>query len=318
MPPLIFQALRRRKRLTSGPASQSGEAEASTSEECCAICFEHHPFVSLPCSCRVNYCTSCWDRALAMSITVRGSARCPTCRSDFRVDFNPKTGGLMFSPDTDGTASRDWRSRLYRKTQPAQIQMLRDYGASMAGGAKGRGGNTLLAVGAGACGEAKTAERRKARLPPCVCGGELERVSSRVRILRVLEAVDSGWKSSIGTSSQEAVIAQLSARKPVHCDLCQEDATRTGHVWTCKSGQQTVLHPAAFDVCEKCFALHVGLDVALTFARGQRGLERRSHSFGCAAGRVAPARGHDTTSATTSSLPVMARRITGPALASQP
>jgi len=287
-------------------------------EECCAICFEHRAFISLPCSCRVNYCTSCWDRALATSITVRGRAQCPTCRSDFCVDFNPEAGGLVFSQDTDGTAARDWRSRLYGKAKPVQIQMLRDFGASMAGGAKGYSGNTLTVAGAGVCQEAKVAERRTGRLPLCVCGGELERVSSRVRIFRLLEATDPSWRSRI--SNHEALISRLLASALVTCDLCQEVATRTGHVWTCKNGQQTVLHPAAFDVCETCFALHAGQEVAKICVRNQRSLERRCNSCGHAARRAPPVRSHDTvpTNSPTSSLPARVRRFVESALASLP
>mmetsp|Transcript_67221 Transcript_67221/g.186225 ORF Transcript_67221/g.186225 Transcript_67221/m.186225 type:complete len:298 (+) Transcript_67221:46-939(+) len=284
--------------MINGRTSQSGEAAASMSEECCVICFEHRPFVSMPCPCQVNYCASCWDRALAASITARGRGQCPTCRSDFRVDFNPKTGGLVFALDASGRASHDWRSRLYGKAKPVQIKMLRDYGASMAGGAKGSSGNALAAAGAGVCGEAKVAECRKGRLPSCVCGGELERMSSRVRILLLVEASDPGWRSTVSFSAQETAIARLMASKLVPCNLCQDDATRTGYVWTCKNGAETMLHPAGFDVCETCFALHVGPEVAKICARNQR----RCHSHGYSAGRASLARRHDI-------LPAISHRV---------
>jgi len=289
--------------------------------ERCAICFEHRPFISLPCSCQVNYCTSCWDRALATSIAVRGCAQCPTCRSNFCADFNPETGGIDFSLDATGTASRAWRPRLYGKIKPLQIQMLRDYGASMAGNGKGRSGNTLAALAAGVSGEAGTPDRRTRQLPLCICGGELERVSSRVRILRMMEASEPSWRSEVPrTSDQEAIVKRLLASKLVPCDLCEGDATCTGHVWACKNGPRTMLHPAAFNVCEACFGLHVSPQVAKACARNQRRLDRRGRSCGSSAGRAPPARSPGTLPAINraSSLSARVRRCVESALAALP
>lgn len=73
-----------------GDADEAGSV--SDSDECCAICFEHRDFVELPCACKVSYCSACWDRALAASVATHGRARCPSCRSVLRVDFDPVAG----------------------------------------------------------------------------------------------------------------------------------------------------------------------------------------------------------------------------------
>merc|ERR1719465_38432 len=38
-----------------------------------------------------------------------------------------------------------------------------------------------------------------------------------------------------------------------YCDLCGE-YWRSGRVWTCENGNNTILHTNAYDVCEICFA----------------------------------------------------------------
>eukprot|EP00913_Durusdinium_trenchii_P023681 g22245.t1 len=78
----------------------------------CAICFEPGTFVDLPCSCAIKYCTSCWDRALATSVTVRGRAQCPSCRSAFKVDFDTESSSLVFSKDPQGPWSLEFESPL--------------------------------------------------------------------------------------------------------------------------------------------------------------------------------------------------------------
>jgi len=42
---------------------------------------------------------------------------------------------------------------------------------------------------------------------------------------------------------------------PIVCDVCAQPV-RTQNVWTCENGRRTVLHAAAYDVCESCFAEH--------------------------------------------------------------
>lgn len=93
--------------------------------------------------------------------------------------------------------------------------------------------------------------------PWCICGAPLERLSSRERILRMLEDTDKEWRSR-SRDNPDALIDRLLANSLVTCDLCEEDAVRSGAVWTCRSGPHTVLHPAAYDVCEHCFHEYSG------------------------------------------------------------
>ena len=82
----------------------------------CAICFDSigEDAIPLPCSCRVPYCLACWDRSLAVSFNDTGHARCPTCRTPVRVDFDPEAAGgrgrLVFTRE-DGDQGDIDRSR---------------------------------------------------------------------------------------------------------------------------------------------------------------------------------------------------------------
>jgi len=74
------------------------------SELTCAICFDAFDEPTpLPCACKIDYCTKCWDRALAQSFKSTLHARCPTCRSPVHVDFDPERCRLVFSLDTRPT-----------------------------------------------------------------------------------------------------------------------------------------------------------------------------------------------------------------------
>ena len=106
----------------------------------CAICFEAIPEpVLLPCSCRIAYCFMCWDQALAAAFNDCGHARCPTCRSPVRVDFDPQArngrGSLVFSPDDgprDDESAADLVghvvNRLAGQAAPLMTRLLRQYG----------------------------------------------------------------------------------------------------------------------------------------------------------------------------------------------
>jgi len=257
-----------------------GEEPAYNDEDaCCAICFESQlQFVSLPCACKINYCSSCWDRALATSVTMRGHAQCPSCRSAFRIDFEPTAGGLVFSIDAEGTSAGDWRARLYGKAKPVQIQLLRDYGQSLASGRPALPG--LLPQppleGCGACGSeayaaaapcesAGDVAARPPFQPECVCGARLVRVTARRRVERMLDDTDASWRAR--APEVERLVDRLLSSSIVTCDLCDEIATRSGAVWTCTNGPHTVLHPAAYDVCEGCFCVHAGAASAAGAAR---------------------------------------------------
>ena len=79
----------------------------------CVICFDSIAQAEpLPCRCTVPYCMRCWDRSLAHSFNACGQARCPTCRSPVRVDFdaeaNDGRGRLVFSSEsTDHSYERE-------------------------------------------------------------------------------------------------------------------------------------------------------------------------------------------------------------------
>lgn len=121
------------------------ESESLEEENECAICFGTiTESTALPCSCKVPYCARCWDRALANSFSSCGQARCPTCRSPVRVDFDASSGKLVFSSETECLTSEDVtespqrfmaasdraRARLTEQALPAQIRILQSYGSS--------------------------------------------------------------------------------------------------------------------------------------------------------------------------------------------
>jgi len=251
------------------------EQEDGEEAERCAICFEHErPFVSLPCSCHVNYCAGCWDRALATSVTVRGQAQCPSCRTFFTVDFEPEAGGLVFSPDLDGSASVDWKARVYGKAKPVQIKLLQDYSVSVARCTTSPTRTSGTTASADA--EARAAATNSPG-PLCVCGKQLEHLSSRGRILRMLQDTDSDWRNRVS----EAIIQRLLVSSVITCDLCGQVATRSGGVWTCKAGPHTILHPAAYDVCEQCFTRYAGSAVAALWGCGRDHGEGQHLRPGC-------------------------------------
>lgn len=86
--------------VTSGDAAAK-ESEEQLQEVECTICFEAIlEETLLPCQCKLHYCLSCWDKALANSFSQCGQARCPSCRSLVRVDFDPVQLRLAFTPET--------------------------------------------------------------------------------------------------------------------------------------------------------------------------------------------------------------------------
>jgi len=92
----------------------------------CTICMESiDEETLLPCQCKLHYCQSCWDKALANSFSQCGQARCPSCRSLVRVDFDPETNRMVFSKETmDMTrASQD---ELIRQVRQEYLQMVQE------------------------------------------------------------------------------------------------------------------------------------------------------------------------------------------------
>eukprot|EP00931_Biecheleriopsis_adriatica_P056351 TRINITY_DN33393_c0_g1_i1.p1 TRINITY_DN33393_c0_g1~~TRINITY_DN33393_c0_g1_i1.p1 ORF type:complete len:610 (-),score=136.76 TRINITY_DN33393_c0_g1_i1:83-1867(-) len=87
---------------------------AADEDEECGICTgnlrELGGAIDLPCRCKVPYCQMCWDRTLAASLSKVGLPRCPSCRKVIRVDYDSKSGRLVFSRIADCTVgfSTDW------------------------------------------------------------------------------------------------------------------------------------------------------------------------------------------------------------------
>eukprot|EP00931_Biecheleriopsis_adriatica_P100389 TRINITY_DN75714_c0_g1_i1.p1 TRINITY_DN75714_c0_g1~~TRINITY_DN75714_c0_g1_i1.p1 ORF type:complete len:373 (-),score=59.73 TRINITY_DN75714_c0_g1_i1:154-1149(-) len=267
------------------------EHEPEEEQECCAICFETAPFVELPCQCNIKYCSSCWDRALATSVTTLGRAQCPSCRSPFKVDFDPEKRTLVFASHPEGTPAADWRSLLYAKAREVQINLLEAYGsAAQEAGitepcASGdsecldlpkmcrdvsSGSAVSSLAGASTCDGLSDSSQL---VPRCVCGGELEYISSRTRIYRLLNDMEPGWRSRISNDPDE-LVDRLLASALVTCDLCDGVAIKSKGVWTCKHGPHTVMHPAAYDVCEACFGKHSGLFAKEPSAAAEKAAKR--------------------------------------------
>lgn len=280
--------------MSAWPMPKPPETEGD--QERCAICFEHETFVPLPCACRVNYCASCWDRALATSVTVRGRAQCPSCRASFRVDFDPAAGGLLFSPDSELTTASAWQARLYAKTRPVQVQLLRDYGAALEQCRKGAAASVAEVPEAtsegkaetGRTGDASAEQAAEAPKPHCVCGAALERVSASGRMESMLDSTDPGWRTRVQDPS--GLLVRLVCSSLVVCDLCEGAAAASGVVWTCQKGPRTLLHPAAYDVCERCFAAHVGAAGAPALAGGRARAGGRGAVACCQSGALAVCR----------------------------
>ena len=103
----------------------------------CAICFceiSDAEKISLPCQCRVPYCLSCWDRSLAAAFNDSGAARCPTCRTQVQVDFDPEArngcGSLVFSVATEGNIESRSAvvNRLAEQAAPLMARKMRQFG----------------------------------------------------------------------------------------------------------------------------------------------------------------------------------------------
>lgn len=120
----------------------------------CAICFkEIGQGVDLPCDCRLDYCTQCWDEWLASSWKSCRQARCPSCRRLVQVDLDAETDQLMFSclPATASMVSDS--NILQQQARRAQIRVLQRYG------------------------DAQRLGHAAPDLPKCICGGALRNFS---------------------------------------------------------------------------------------------------------------------------------------------
>lgn len=122
------------------------------------------------------------------------------------------------------------RERLARQTKPRQYALLREFGANAAPG--------------------ETKDLR------CVCGGALELLNLRSRVLRLVEPQDeSGVLRHAGRS---LTVDQLIDIGAVTCDLCDERISVHGQVWSCENGSNTILHAQSLDICENCLKTATG------------------------------------------------------------
>jgi len=264
-------------------APSSGDAE-------CAICMSNMAdSVSLPCSCKVDYCRTCWDKALARSLTSQGQPSCPTCRCPILVDFDADTCLLKFSradPDSDEHKASCTVDRLAHQAQPAQTRLLKTYGdarphlkdiaqgevevlktlsieelkehiKNLGGDCHGcaeKDDHVQLLKRLGGPEAALWAQLREEEKPKCVCNSHLVRTSikERHRSYRMLRGSDA--------ESDLARFAMLSMQNALSiiCDVCDGEVTVVGggYCWTCQNGDGTVLHASNYDVCDRCFMKH--------------------------------------------------------------
>jgi hypothetical protein len=349
---------RRVRHKMSGSETESESApmelEVPDSEEAedCVICFEAIAIKAvLPCDCKLTYCVGCWDRCLAQSFQRSRRARCPTCRTPVRVDFDANIGQAVFSrmpenlpssprsedsmdvtdtgpsndvftrarnafarlfddesmvgPDgvwydgnegwhgNDGVwySAAQWaaweeqalrerralerdavqmRQRLLEQTRPAQKALLRKFGGEAAARV-----SAMAGTGPGLDStDATKAQMLDAARPPCVCGGVLERVSFEERTRRALQR--QVHESLLGTPRFDEELARITALGCA-CDLCGSDIVNPSMVWACPTGNKTILHTNAYDICDQCFRHHVGLsqtaeDVEQTAAKDYKAM----------------------------------------------
>jgi len=245
-------------------------------EETCAICFgDESQRVDLPCRCKVSYCKTCWDIALARSFQACGSARCPSCRSRVHVDYSTEIEGLVFSlrvdaeDETPGARNifsvlqnlASHQRKLAEQARPTQLKLLRKFGESLPKelqDEKALDASTLASIEGADSIDFRTLANRcqqEAVIPPqCICGMQFERVSSRERAVRwcQMNRPDLSPESQMYKDTLETLLEQSSS----YCDLCDQSIPPGADLWTCKNGNSTILHSNAFDVCDRCLVSH--------------------------------------------------------------
>jgi len=249
--------------------------DASVAEHLeCAICFDRIGCrTELPCACKIDYCDRCWDRSLAQSFNSCGWSRCPSCRTQVRIDYDADAGRLLFSreqveerplpevaehfrgsePGVPRVMSPERRERkrarlrLIEQARPAQIRILKEFGLA---------NNPAFYA---QCDDLERfAEVACLERPRCVCGGQLEHVSYRERVGRVCLRQMSRCPA-VGSVEFEQLLDCILATRDADksccsCDLCGRSIQVA--CWTCANGSNTILHASAYDVCADCFALH--------------------------------------------------------------
>lgn len=269
---------------TTTDSASSGSSSTGVADSDCAICFEALSSqggpVPLPCSCHVSYCHSCWDRALAASVSACGLAKCPSCRCAMRVDYDTTMERLVFSRAQTSSSSMDeegfmyeddWQQRLYEQAKPAQIRLLQQYGgrnpgrsttpvrpwgpvrAASAAPEADAEGVTPSSANAPFTANAAPVEKRVSsalRLPQCVCGSLFRRMTVEERVLAFVA-------EEAPAPPPPHMVERLLTSPPIFCDICDRRLGPSHRVWTCENGRRTILHAAAYDVCEACFSYHV-------------------------------------------------------------
>lgn len=312
--------LRHRSRSATRRRKDSLSPLVSTEEIECAICFEVvgalGGAVDLPCACRASFCHTCWDRALAASITACGYARCPSCRCPMRVDFDidncclvfscamqppPRRGGASQSFRThEDDASDDWQQRLYEQAKPTQIHLLQQFGGRIPIGQGrrvrpwGPWPRIFSKLDSQSSSSADHSPRSSASLssssdvststdneayisiqdipevqPRCVCGSSLRHISVQDRVRAFVH-------EETPVPPPPHLLERLMASPPIFCDICDRRVGPSHRVWTCENGRRTVLHAAAYDVCEACFAFHVHGESARRDRRESSNIRRKS------------------------------------------
>jgi len=225
----------------------------SADEEHCAICFEDRPSMTLPCACKTTYCASCWNRALASSVQVRGKAQCPSCRMVLRIDLDPDTGDILFSKQ-DGETSHDmWQPRLSKKAKLVQIKYLKSYGSKVKQeciSANKRANApcnnaTAKSLDQPAIDLMNGFTLQNLGKPACFCGASLKHVTYKERFLGLREDFEAEWRHRTSYA--------------IACNLCDTVVPQNSSLWTCEDGCRSVLHLSSNDICESCYSKHVGL-----------------------------------------------------------
>jgi len=94
----------------------------------CAICFEDFDEATpLPCSCKIDYCVKCWDKALASSFRNTHQPRCPTCRAPIRVDFDAERRRLVFSLEQGPVLDISDLSELQSRAAQGSLEAAQEF-----------------------------------------------------------------------------------------------------------------------------------------------------------------------------------------------
>lgn len=157
----------------------------------------------------------------------------------------------------------EWRNRVHDNACPAQRRLLKKFGdvakTSSTSISAPVGATEELSSGKGELAlpvkETQGGLSERAGVPSCICGGVLEHIDLLTRRMRFLDGKQPGWRSRVDSEQR---LAHATTSVQFTCDLCGDVATRTGALWTCTKGPETLVHPAGFDICEACFSRHTG------------------------------------------------------------